>query len=83
MNKELEFNFEMLSQRQLLKLCASYNVFIQGAMPNHRTSKEQLLELVNKELEILPDGTIQRKDNGKSHNMASLSGGSALRVIII
>jgi hypothetical protein len=46
-------------------------------------SMEELLNAVEKQLEILDDGTIQRIDKGQSHKEASLYGGSALRVIII
>ena len=40
MDKELEFNFDMLSRKQLLKLCSYYILKIQGGMPNKHTSEE-------------------------------------------
>ena len=53
MDKEsFEFNFEMLTMRQLLKLCSTYNIYIQGAMPNYKTPYKDILDVVNKELNL-------------------------------
>jgi hypothetical protein len=79
----LDFKFSMLTIRQLIKLCSEYKVFIQGAMPNYNTPYADILEVVEKELEVLDDGTIQRKDSKSSHKEASFLSGSGIRVIII
>ena len=83
MDKTLDFKFNMLTQRQLLKLCSAYNVYIQGAMPNYKTDYDELLKVVEEHLEVLDDGTIQRKDNTKTQKDASFLLGSGIRVIII
>jgi len=83
MEKELDFKFNMLSKRQLLKLASAYNVKIQGAMPNDKTSYEELLELIEKSLSILEDGSIIRNDEKQSYKEVKLSGGSKVRMIII
>lgn len=83
MNKDLDFKFSMLTQRQLLKLCSAYNVYIQGAMPNYKTDYDELLKIVEDQLEVLDDGTIQRKDEKKTNKDASFLLGSGIRVIII
>ena len=82
-DKELEFNFDMLSKKQLLKLCSAYNVKIQGTMPNDSMSYEELLELVKEHLVVLDDGSIVRKDDKKNHHEVKLQGGSKIRMIII
>jgi hypothetical protein len=79
----LDFNFEMLSQRQLLKLCAAYDIYIQGAMPNHKTDHQELLNVVNKELEVLDDGTIQKKNAKPSAKEARMLSGNGIRITII
>jgi hypothetical protein len=79
----LDFNFEMLSQRQLLKLCAAYDIYIQGTMPNNKTDHQELLDIVNKELEVLDDGTIQRKNTKPSVKEARMLSGNGIRITII
>jgi len=86
MDKELEFNFDMLSKRQLLKLCNYYSLKINGALPNNFTSDEELLNLVKDNLIIEEDGMIVKKDeenNKKQPNEIKLYGGSKIRMIII
>ena len=86
MEKELEFNFDMLSKRQLLKLCNYYSLKINGALPNNFTSDEELLTLVKDNLEVKEDGMIIKKgddDNAIQPNEIKLYGGSKIRMIII
>jgi hypothetical protein len=84
--ENLEFKFEMLSKRQLLKLASAYSVKIQGSMPNNHTSEEELLSAVKKQLKILDDGSILRHDEKDSLNYdreVKLTGGAKVRMIII
>lgn len=83
MDKELEFKFNMLSKKQLLKLASAYSVKIQGAMPNSKTSDEDLLEAIESQLIVLEDGSIERKDKKESHNEVKITGGSRVRIIIL
>lgn len=83
MDKDLDFNFKMLTHRQLLKLASAYNVYIQGAMPNAKTPYEDLLEVIEKNLEVTSDGSIKRKDDKNGNKEASFLLGSGVRVIII
>lgn len=79
-----DFKFSMLTKRQLLKLASSYNLKIQGAMPNNTTTIEELLELVEKNLKVLEDGAIVKKDESKSFNEVKVSGsGVGVRITII
>ena len=85
MDKELEFNFDMLSRKQLLKLCSFYSLKIQGAMPNQYTSLEDLLKLVKDNLKVTDDGTIAKTDEKTDTKEfeVKLLGGSRIRMIII
>jgi len=83
MDNELEFKFDMLSKKQLLKLCSYYSLKIQGAMPNYFTSDEDLLKLVNDNLKVLDDGSIAKKDDKETDVEIKLLGGSKIRMIII
>jgi len=83
MDKELEFKFNMLSKKQLLKLASAYSVKIQGSMPNSKTSDEDLLEAIESQLIVLPDGSIERKDKKESYNEVKITGGSRVRIIIL
>lgn len=83
MDKDLDFNFKMLTHRQLLKLASAYNVYIQGTMPNGKTPYEDLLEVIEKNLEVTSDGSIKRKDDKSGNKEASFLLGSGVRVIII
>jgi len=79
-----DFKFSMLTKRQLLKLCLSYNLKIQGSTPNDINTKEELLELVEDNLKVLDDGGIVKKDESRSFNEVKISGGSAnVRITII
>ena len=81
---EEDFKFSDLTKRQLLKLCLSYNLKIEGSVPNDSNTIEELLELVETHLKVLDDGAIVRKDKGKSHNEVKISGGNAnVRITII
>jgi hypothetical protein len=83
MDKELEFKFNMLSKKQLLKLASAYSVKIQGAMPNSKTSDEDLLNAIESQLTVLPDGSIERIDKKESYNEVKITGGSRVRIIIL
>jgi uncharacterized protein YfbU (UPF0304 family) len=83
MDKDLDFNFKMLTHRQLLKLASAYNVYIQGAMPNNKTPYEDLLKIIENGLEVTSDGTIKRRDDKSGNKEASFLLGSGIRVIII
>ena len=85
MDKELEFNFDMLSRKQLMKLCSFYSLKIQGAMPNKYTTDEELLKLVKDSLKVLDDGSIAKKDDktDDAEVQVKLLGGSRIRMIII
>lgn len=78
-----DFNFNMLSRKQLLKLCSYYSLKIQGAMPNQYTTDEELYQLVSDNLVVLDDGTIARKDDKTITSEIKLLGGSKIRMIII
>jgi len=78
-----DFDFNMLSRKQLLKLCSYYNLKIQGSMPNYSTSDDDLQELVRDNLKVLEDGTIAKKDNKAIDSEVKLLGGSKIRMIII
>lgn len=79
----LDFKFNMLSKRQLIKLAIAYGIKIQGALPNDYNSNEELLELIENNLKILDDGSIVKKDEKPSEKEVKLSGGSKVRMIII
>ena len=79
----MDFNFDMLSKRQLLKLAGAYNVKLNGSMPNTKDPIEDIIEKIKEELKVLEDGAIVRKDEKKSHNEIKLIGGNACRMIII
>ena len=84
MDKEsFEFNFEMLTMRQLLKLCSTYNIYIQGAMPNYKTPYQDILDVVNKELNLESNGLIQRKNDKPSDKEARIIKNNAIRVVIV
>jgi hypothetical protein len=83
MDKDLEFNFNMLSRRQLQKLCNYYSLKISGALPNKYTTDEELLQLVEENLQVLDDGTIARKEDKEDIIEVKLLGGSRIRMIII
>ena len=78
-----EFNFNMLSRKQLFKLCSYYSIKAQGAMPNGYTTDEELQKLVSDNLIILDDGSIAKKDNKTIESEIKLIGGSRIRMIII
>lgn len=79
-----DFKFKDLTKRQLLKLCLSYSLKIEGSVPNHSNTYEELLELVENNLKVLKDGAIVKNDGSKSHNEVKVSGGSAnVRITII
>lgn len=79
----LDFKFNLLTKRQLLKLASAYSIKIQGAMPNDHTSFEELLEVIENNLKILDDGSIVKKDEKPNEKEVRLSGGSKIRMIII
>jgi len=84
MDKEFAFTFDELSKRQLLKLASAYNVKQQGAMPNDKTSLEELRELIKKNLKIEDDGTIVKiSEKVDSDKEVKLAGGARVRMIII
>jgi hypothetical protein len=79
-----DFSFDMLSRKQLLKLCSYYSLKIQGAMPNNHTSDGELHELVNNNLTVLEDGTIEKKDDDAPvEKEIKVIGGARIRMIII
>lgn len=77
------FKFDMLTLRQLIKLCSAYNIYIQGAMPNDKSSYQDVLEAVSNELILEPDGDIYRKSDKPSEREARLLKWNGVRVIII
>jgi hypothetical protein len=83
MDKDLEFNFNMLSRRQLQKLCNYYSLKISGSLPNKYTTDDELLHLVEENLQVLDDGTIARKEDKEDIVEVKLLGGSRIRMIII
>jgi hypothetical protein len=80
-----DFSFDMLSRKQLLKLCSYYSLKLQGAMPNSYTSDEDLHKLVNNNLKVLEDGTIEKKEDNDIpvEKEIKLLGGAKIRMIII
>lgn len=84
MEKEFAFTFDELSKRQLLKLASAYSIKQQGAMPNDKSSIEELRELIKKNLKIEDDGTITKiSEKTENDKEVKLSGGARVRMIII
>jgi ACT domain-containing protein len=79
----MDFNFDMLTMRQLIKLAGAYNVKLNGSIPNIHDSMEDIVTKIKEELKVLEDGAIVRKDEKKSHNEIKLLGGNSCRMIII
>jgi len=77
------FKFNMLSRKQLLKIASAYTVKIQGSMPNNKTSDAELLEAIESQLVVLPDGSIERQDKKEPYNEVKITGGSRVRIIIL
>ena len=78
-----QFRFDMLTLRQLIKLCSAYSIYIQGAMPNNKSPYQDVLEAVTNELNLGPDGDIYRKSDKPSEREARLLNWNGLRVIIV
>jgi hypothetical protein len=83
MEENSEFNFNMLSRKQLLKLANAYNVKINGGLANPKTSDDELHDAINEQLSVLPDGSIERKDKSTPHNEIKIQGGARVRIIIL
>jgi hypothetical protein len=84
MEKEFAFTFDELSKRQLIKLASAYSIKQQGAMPNDKSSIEELRELIKKNLKIEDDGTITKiSEKTENDKEVKLSGGARVRMIII
>jgi hypothetical protein len=84
MEKEFAFTFDELSKRQLIKLASAYSIKLQGAMPNDKSSIEELRELIKKNLKIEDDGTITKiSEKTENDKEVKLSGGARVRMIII
>jgi len=79
-----EFDFRLLSRKQLLKLCSYFSLKLQGAMPNKFTSDDELLGLVCLNLRILNDGTVEPNNNiQNSEYEIRILKGDIIRMIII